>query len=85
MSEDRLTQLERRLAAAEGRIAQLESAGRSYGPVTQPVQFGPNQCGKCGIKLEGVMMYCCPHGDCPCGLGGISCTVLSPLLSQNGK
>jgi hypothetical protein len=31
-------------------------------------------CGKCGIALGDVMSYCCPQADCPCGLGGFSCT-----------
>lgn len=30
-------------------------------------------CPQCGIKLEGVMGYYCPHDDCPCGLGGVRC------------
>lgn len=32
-----------------------------------------HRCGKCGIKIEGVMGYYCPQPNCPCGLGGITC------------
>ena len=32
--------------------------------------WAANTCSKCGIKLEGVMGYCCPHPKCPTGLGG---------------
>ncbi|TCG09347.1 hypothetical protein BZM27_05975 [Paraburkholderia steynii] len=31
-------------------------------------------CGKCGITLSPVMGYCCSRTDCPCGLGGVTCT-----------
>lgn len=37
----------------------------------------PTHCGKCGIKIEGVMGYYCPQPNCPCGLGGITCGVLT--------
>lgn len=39
---------------------------------TEPFE-GWNQCPKCGIKLEGVMGYCCANIDCPTGLGPIVC------------
>lgn len=32
-----------------------------------------HRCPKCGIKIEGVMGYCCPQVSCPCGLGGVTC------------
>ena len=32
-----------------------------------------NQCSKCGLKLEGVMGYCCPQPGCPTGLGSPYC------------
>lgn len=41
-----------------------------------PPYFGPsNVCGKCGLKLDGMMSYCCPQPDCPCGMGPIMCAV----------
>ena len=42
MSKDeRITQLEARLALVEGRLAALESGNRVYGPITWPTTF-PN-------------------------------------------
>lgn len=35
----------------------------------QPV----NRCSKCGLKLEGVMGYCCPNVGCPTGMGPVMC------------
>ena len=32
-----------------------------------------HNCSKCGLKLETVMGYCCPHFDCPTGLGPTVC------------
>lgn len=45
---------------------------------TIPVRpaYAANLCPKCGITLENVMMYCCPHHDCPTGLGPIMCGVV---------
>jgi hypothetical protein len=37
-AEERITQLEQRLAFMEGRIASLESRGMVYGPIQQPYQ-----------------------------------------------
>ncbi len=31
------------------------------------------RCTKCGLKLEGVMGYCCPNVGCPTGLGPVMC------------
>lgn len=39
-------------------------------PCPVPVTPDYKTCGKCGMKLEGVMGYCCPHSHCPTGLGG---------------
>lgn len=56
------------------RLDKLES--QPFGPlqpytpkVKPPVSF----CSKCGLKLEGVMGYCCPRPDCGCGMGPIMC------------
>lgn len=38
-----------------------------------PSPFTPNNCSKCGLKLEGVMGYVCTNYPCPCGLGGAWC------------
>lgn len=44
-------------------------------PINPPVSpWGSiSNCGKCGIKLDKVMCYSCPHPDCPTGLGPVSC------------
>ena len=39
-----------------------------YDPI---VELG--SCSKCGIKLSGVMGYCCPRPDCATGLGPVMC------------
>lgn len=39
-------------------------------------QAEKQHCGKCGIELNTVMGYCCPHSNCPCGLGPIQCTTI---------
>lgn len=52
-----------------------------YAPWTMPYQpwttpnHPPmaNNCPKCGLKLEGVMGYCCPNAGCPTGLGPVTC------------
>ena len=42
-------------------------------PPTAPYphpQGGPVAiCGECGLELHRTMGYCCPHANCPCGLG----------------
>lgn len=87
--EERIVLLETRLAAAEDRIARLESGRPNNGfvptppftwPLVPSVSTNPNTCGKCGLKLEPVMGYVCPQGsNCPCGLGGFSCAVADAL------
>lgn len=46
-------------------------------PLPDPPVFPSNenvgQCSKCGLQLHKVMMYVCPHAQCPVGLGGILC------------
>lgn len=89
-TEERIVALESRLAAAEGRLARLEGQTRRNGEVPTPMipwnpsqSYGPNQCGKCGLKMEGVMGYVCPKGgNCPTGLGGFSCGI-SGAISRN--
>ncbi|MDP9651994.1 hypothetical protein [Paraburkholderia caledonica] len=42
-------------------------------PIPNSPSFGMDlaKCGKCGLKMEGVMGYVCPNGgSCPTGLGG---------------
>ena len=36
-------------------------------------------CGKCGLKLEGVMGYVCSQPQCPTGLGGVWCSTGTTL------
>lgn len=38
-----------------------------------PFYEGKRICPKCGITIEGVMGYVCPHNNCPTGLGGVQC------------
>lgn len=35
-------------------------------------EYDKAHCPKCGITLEWVMMYSCPHYNCPTGLGGLT-------------
>lgn len=52
-----------------------------YGPINDPTKVPlpwtpkstKQSCTKCGITLEPIMGYYCPHSDCPCGLGSPSC------------
>lgn len=66
------------------RLTSLENAGKTFGPLPVatpgevfpfPRIWGGNSCAKCGIQLSNVMMYSCPHIDCPSGLNGASCSV----------
>lgn len=47
-------------------------------PNTQPYQWPVDICARCGIKLDKVMSYCCPHPNCPTGLGPVMCTTDTP-------
>lgn len=38
-----------------------------------PDPWHPRTCVKCGLKLEGVMGYCCPDMQCPTGMGPVMC------------
>lgn len=44
-------------------------------PYNPSIPYGPinTHCPLCGLKLEQVMGYCCPHPVCPTGLGGTQC------------
>lgn len=42
-------------------------------PSLPPTTSWNSNCPKCGIYLEQVMGYCCPHPRCPTGLGGSHC------------
>lgn len=44
-------------------------------PEWHPNLHKANHCSKCGLTLSEIMMYVCPHPDCPCGLGGPVCTI----------
>lgn len=82
-----------KIADLERRVARLEKGIHRNGEVpTPPIQWPatPNigekrnpRCGKCNIELAPIMSYCCPRADCPCGLGGISCTVATDSISRN--
>lgn len=56
------------------RLSKLERSTLPFGPIhpVNPLQRN-TQCSKCGIKLEGLMGYCCPRGDCPTGMGPVMC------------
>ena len=62
------------------RLDRIEKANKPFGPYTPPPNLPPfnprpivKNCPTCGIKLEGVMGYCCPRGDCPTGMGPVMC------------
>lgn len=39
-----------------------------------PTPYNPNNCSKCGLKLEQFMGYVCTNYPCPTGLGGAWCS-----------
>ena len=39
---------------------------------TIPIKF-ESKCSKCGLVMDGPMGYCCPHRDCPTGMGPVWC------------
>ena len=47
-------------------------------PISAPriMEPKPSICSKCGITLDIVMGYCCPHPGCPTGLGGFWCSIM---------
>lgn len=56
----------------------IEILTKNVGTSIPPVPMMPawneiRNCSKCGLKLEGVMGYVCPHAECPTGLGGTRC------------
>lgn len=70
------------LSQIKDRLNQLERQtmwNQPFGPIDQkpfmPIVTNPPviKCSTCGIKLEGVMGYCCPRGDCPTGMGPVMC------------
>ncbi len=78
--------LERLIDDLEQEIEQLKLENRAYDFMHIPI--GPNPettkpwepkwgkidtCPKCGIQLNQVMSYSCPHLDCPTGLGPVWC------------
>lgn len=44
-----------------------------YFTTTKPIPTKPT-CSKCGLVLEGVMSYSCPHNECPTGMGPVMCS-----------
>jgi hypothetical protein len=78
---DKIADLERRVARLEKGIhrnGEVPTPPIPWGPIPNSPSFGfePAKCAKCGLKMEGVMMYVCPQGgNCPTGLGGFSCSV----------
>lgn len=40
-------------------------------------------CGECGLELRRVMMYSCPNGRCPCGLGPTA--VMTSRVEREGR
>ena len=41
--------------------------------VIPSIPINSNKCSKCGLIMNGPMGYCCPHRDCPCGMGPVWC------------
>ena len=62
------------------RVERLENPNRHIQPIqpfmpSPPATWKPiTTCGKCGLKMDGPMGYCCPHKDCPCGMGPVWCS-----------
>jgi hypothetical protein len=81
--EARIAEFERIIAI----LTRERDARQPFGPITTQPAIAPQypllpvmptvsanpRCGKCNIELTPIMGYCCPHADCPCGLGGFSC------------
>ena len=44
-----------------------------WGIPAQPFYQPKPKCSQCGIALSGVMGYCCPRANCPCGMGPTWC------------
>lgn len=65
------------------RVERIERMNQPFGPtvpnmpqvipsIPNPIPaMSPNKCSKCGLVMDGPMGYCCPHRDCPCGMGPI--------------
>lgn len=95
---DEIDDLRREIATLKGKTVKVEpnltppampDFGKPFGPYTypnqpnyEPVTLGAN-CIKCGLKLEGVMSYCCPIEKCPTGLGGAWCSTGVPPSNTN--
>lgn len=62
-----LENIEKRLTALEGR------QHPALIPPAIPIKYEENVCTECGLRLEGVMGYCCPNPRCPTGLGPTMC------------
>jgi len=66
--------IKQRLAELERQVEELrrpQPLPYSPPPVpSRPYEWRDSNCPKCGIKLSGVMGYCCPRSGCPTGLGG---------------
>lgn len=70
MSED---DIQKQLDDLRTRVEKLEKQNVGS-PIPYPIhpgvqKFVTNKCSKCGISLEGLMMYSCQDIFCPCGLG----------------
>ena len=72
----RMLELEREVAELKRQLQQEKEKSISS-PFTPPRDpFSPlpkSKCKKCGIELNTIMGYCCPHPDCPTGLGPTIC------------
>ena len=60
----------------------IEASAKEPNPLYDKLKFIPTKdemftyerkfCPKCGLDVSGVMGYCCPNVDCPCGLGPVT-------------
>lgn len=73
---DRLEAIEKSLDAIRKRVDNIDIVRQLPAPLppTPNTWFDPKTCPKCGLKLEGVMGYCCPQPYCPTGMGPVMCT-----------
>lgn len=79
---DKIVGLELAVAALTQRVNEMEKTNHLRAPSTPPFfpwtpgtlkPYDASRCPKCGITLDKVMSYSCPHSDCPTGLGPAMC------------
>ena len=73
--EEKLEEILKRLDKIENQI-KFDKPLNPYNPRKHEPALPTDSvgcCPKCNLDLKPVMGYCCPHDNCPCGLGGVTC------------